>query len=221
MDKSSKQNIFLNENLMKAASIVSVFFGLVSLILLIITHEITLLILFEKIVKIVTTIILFWAFSRFHWDIMRGMMGGVLFCLLYQESILVLGSLWGGTVDFDAYLIMGVQGSLYLAAETMSFMMTIIITINHFIINYSNFGNLANVIFNQMTIIFKIILYLSLIIINRFLDLPSHLQINSGLEYVADLAIVIILICIESQLDSFKTLRRELLQEKRNKRAKS
>jgi len=215
------ENAFLSENLMKFASLISVSCGVISIIILGAYHETSLLILFEKLVKICTTLILYWAFSKYHWDVMRGMMGGVLFCLLYQESFLVLGNLWGGTVDFDTYLIMGVQGSLYLAAESMSFMMTLIITINHFIISYSNTGNIGNVIFNQIAILFKIILYISLIIINAFIELPTHKLVISAFEYITDFCIIIILICIESQLDNFKQLRKELLQQKKTKEVHS
>lgn len=214
---SNIENTFLNEIVMRNVSILSAVCGLISMIILMASHELTLLLLFEKTVKIVITLLILWAFSRFHWDIMKGMMGGLLFCLMYQEGFLVLGKLWGETVDFDAYLIMGVQGSLYLAAQSMSFMMTIIITVNHFIIDYSRVGNFGNLIFNQISIIFKIILYISLIIINCFLNLPHILQINAGLEFISDLAIVIMLICIESQLDSFKAIKHELLTEKINK----
>ncbi len=211
------EDTFLNEIVMRNVSIISAVCGLISIIILSVSHELTLLLLFEKTVKLVITLLTLWAFSRFHWDVMKGMMGGLLFCLMYQEGFLVLGQLWGETVDFDAYLIMGVQGSLYLAAQSMSFMMTIIITVNHFIIDYSRIGNFGNLIFNQISIIFKIILYISLIVINIFLNLPHQLQINAGFEYISDLAIVIMLICIESQLDSFKAIKHELLMEKMDK----
>lgn len=208
---------FLNEKYMFCAAIASVICGIISIILSALTKDLALLMIFEKLVKIVITILTLWSFSRFHWDTMKGMMGGILFALLYQESFLVLGKLWGETSDFDAYLIMGVQGSLFLAAQSMSFLMTIIIAINHFIIDYSRVGNYSNVIFNQISIVFKILLYISLMIINCFLDLPKLAQITAGVEYIGDLCIVIMIICIETQLDSFKTIRQELLQEKRGK----
>jgi len=217
--KMTIRGTFLNENVMKAASIISVLCGLAALVIYGISGRLTLLILFEKLTKITTTLVLYRAFSRFHWDAVRGMMGGVLFCLLYQEGYLVLGSLWGGTVDFDAYLIMGVPGSLYLAAESMSFLTTMIITVNHFIIDYGHIGNLRNVMLNQITILFKILLYLLLMIVNRFLDLPAAQLAAKGISYIADLGIVVIMICIESQLDDFKTIRSELLRDKHRKGA--
>lgn len=218
LKKINLEEKFLDEKLMKNISLLSVACGVISLVLLSVANELELLPLFEKLIKITITLLTLWAFSRFHWDVMQGLMGGLLFALLYQESFLVLGRLWGETSDFDAFLIMGVQGSLYLAAQSMSFLMTIIIVINHFIIDYSRIGNYGNVIFNQISILFKIFLYIFLMIVNVFLNQPMLIQINSGFEYLSDLCIVILVICIETQLDSFKAIKQELLRAKKNKK---
>jgi len=209
------KSLFINEKTMKAAAIFSVICGIASVVLTVCFHEMTMVVLFERIVKLLITLLSLWSFSRYHWDVMKGMMGGLLFSLLYQEAYLVLGELWGAAADFDAYLIMGVEGSLYLATQTMGFMMTFIITANHFIIEYSRKGNPRNVIFNKLSILFKIALYIALMLINCFLDLPVHRLISAGLAYAADFAIVIMLVCIEAQLDSFRVIKQELLQEQR------
>lgn len=217
MKKFNLEEKFLDERLMIKISVLSIIFGLISFILLAVTHNLELLLAFEKIIKITIIIFILWTFSNFHWDFTQGMMGALLFSLLYEEAFLVLGKLWGETSDFDAFLIMGVQGSLYLAAQSMSFLMTIIIILNHFVINYSRIGNYRNVIFNQISIVFKIALYVFLMIINRFLDLPLLIQINFGFEYLSDLCIIILIICIETQLNNFKTLKLELMNKKKGK----
>lgn len=215
MKKINVEEFFLDERLMKNVAILSVISGIISFITLFCFSDVELLLVFERIVKVVITLLTLWAFSKFHWDVMQGLMGALLFALLYQEGFLVLGKLWGETSDFDAYLIMGVQGSLFLAAQSMSFLMTIIIIINHFVIDYSRIGNLGNVIFNQISIIFKILLYIFLMVINVFLNQPIYAQINSGFEYLSDLCIVILVICIETQLDNFKEIKQELLKAKK------
>ena len=217
MKKINFEDIFLDEKLMRNISFLSIICGIISIVTLSVNNNLTLLLAFEKLVKIALTIFTLWTFSNFHWNFMQGMMGALLFSLLYQESFLVLGKLWGETSDFDTFLIMGVQGSLYLAAESMSFLMTIIITINHFIIDYSHIGNYGNVIFNQISILFKISLYIFLIVINVFLSQPLPVQANSIFEHLSDLCIVILIICIETQLDNFKSLRQELAQSKKGK----
>ena len=217
MKKFNLEEKFLDERVMRNIAIISALCGLISLVLLIISNGIELLPTFEMLVKIVITLFTLWAFSKFQWNVMQGLMGGLLLALLYQESFLVLGKLWGETSDFDTYLIMGVQGSLYLSAQSMSFLMTFIIIVNHFIINYSRRGNYGNVIFNQITIIFKILLYIFLIGINMFLNQALFTQLQSVFEYISDLCIVILVICIETQLDNFKAIRQELLQDKKIK----
>lgn len=217
MKKINLEEKFLDERLMRNIAILSVICSVISLVLLKLSGEIELLSAFGKLIKIVITLLTIWTFSKFHWDAMQGLMGGLLFSLLFQESFIVLGKLWGETADFDSFLIMGVQGSLYLAAQSMSFLMTIIIIINHFIIDYSRVGNYGNVIFNQISILFKILLYIFLLVINVFLYLPAVTQVNLAFEYLSDLCIVILVICIETQLDSFKTIKQELLQAKKQK----
>ena len=218
MKKLNLEKKFLDEIVMRNIAVISALCGLISLVLLVVSKGVELLPAFEMLVKIVITLFTLWAFSRFHWNMMQGLMGGLLFALFYQESFLVLGKLWGETSDFDTYLIMGVQGSLYLSAQSMSFLMTFIIIVNHFIINYSRRGNYGNVIFNQITIIFKILLYIFLIGINMFLKQSLFMQLQSVFEYISDLCIIILVICIETQLDNFKNIRQELLQDKKNRR---
>ena len=144
-------------------------------------------------------------------------MGGVLFCLMYQEGYLVLGRLWGEQ-DFDTYLVVGVQGSLYLAAAGMSFLMTIIITVNHFFINYTTSGNPKNVTFNRIAIFFKIVVYLLLLVTNSMLELSKMLLWQNALQYLTDISVILLLVSMESQFDSFNTLRSELLAAKRERK---
>ncbi|MCQ2082412.1 MAG: hypothetical protein MJZ11_12210 [Lachnospiraceae bacterium] len=213
-----KQNIFLSERLMKVAAIISVAGIILSLAVLVFSKEAAPLTVFEKIVKLMLVISLYFAFTHYQWDMMRGIMGGILFSLMYAEGFLVLGTLWKDTASANTFLIMGVQGSLYIATESMSFLMTIIITLNHFIMNYGKRNNWRNVIFNQISILFKLLLYVFLAIINIFIKRPVPTLVGSGIEYIADISIIITLICVESQLEDFKILRQELLEEKRLKR---
>ena len=203
---------------MKVAAIISVAGIILSLAVLVFSKETAPLTVFEKIVKLMLVISLYFAFTHYQWDMMRGIMGGILFSLMYAEGFLVLGTLWKDTASANTFLIMGVQGSLYIATESMSFLMTIIITLNHFIMNYGKRNNWRNVIFNQISILFKLLLYVFLAIINIFIKRPVPTLASSGFEYIADISIIITLICVESQLEDFKILRQELLEEKRLKR---
>ena len=164
--ENGRESIYLSERFMTAVCTFAAVTGVISFIIEKVTGDS--FSLFETAVKLVTTVAMYFAFRHYNWDVAKGLMGGVLFCLMYQEAYLVLARLWGEE-DFDTYLVAGVQGSIYLAASGMSFMMTIIITINHFIINYAKHGNPENVILNRMAIFFKFIVYVLILIANSTL----------------------------------------------------
>ena len=212
MEGNDKESIFLSEHFMTAACIFAAVTSMCCFILVCIANES--FAVFEIGIKILTAVSMYLAFRHYNWDVAKGLMGGVLFCLMYQEAYLVLARLWGEE-DFDTYLVVGVQGSIYLAAAGMSFLMTIVITINHFLINYAKRGNPENVIFNRMAILFKLVVYIVLIISNSMLGLSPLLLWRNSLEYLTDIAILLLLVSIESQFDSFKILRQELLAQKR------
>ncbi len=211
-EKEKRESIFLKERFMAAACIFAAAAGLVSLVLCIRARDA--FAVFETLTKLVTAVAMYLAFRSFKWDVAKGLMGGVLFCLLYQEAHLVMAQLWSEQ-DFDVYLVAGVQGSLYLAAAGMSCLMTAIITLNHFFINYSTHGNPKDVILNRLAIIFKFAVYLLLFAANSRLGLSASLLLRNAVRYLTDIALLLLLVSIESQFDSFNALRQELLGLKR------
>ena len=114
--------------------------------------------------------------------------------------------------------MVGIQGSIYLAAAGMTFLMTVIITINHFIINYAHHGNPENVIFNKMAIIFKFVIYIILLGANSKLGFSIVTLWKNAMQYFTDIAVLLLLVCIESQFDSFNVLRGELSKAKNERR---
>ena len=215
--KERGESIFLSERFMASACAAVVITGLISLFFSV--REGDSFIVFEVVTKLVTASAMYLAFKFFKWDVAKGLMGGVLFCLMYQEAHLVLSKLWGEQ-NFDTYLVAGVQGSLYLAAAGMAFLMTVIITINHFFINYTSHGNPKNVILNRMAIIFKLAVYLLLLISNSQLGFSSDILWKNAVQYLSDSALLLLLVSVESQFDSFNALRQELLKQKRERSRK-
>lgn len=213
--ENKRESIFLSEHLMTIACIFVVVTSVVMYFFIRIDGD--MFAKFEIVVKLVTTVAMYLAFRHYSWDVTKGLMGGVLFCLMYQEAYIVLARLWGEE-DFDTYLVVGVQGSIYLAAAGMSFLMTIIITINHFFINYAKHGNPENVVLNRMAIIFKFVVYIMLLAANSRLDFARSILWENAIRYLTDMGILLMLVSIESQFDSFKVLRKELLEAKRERR---
>ena len=216
-ERKRRDSVFLSERFMAAACTAVIVTGLIFLFLCI--REGNSFLVFEGLTKLVTASAMFLAFKYFKWDVAKGLMGGVLFCLMYQEAHFVMNELWGEE-NFDAYLVVGVQGSLYLAAAGMAFLMTVIITVNHFFINYTSHGNLKNVILNQMAILIKFALYVLLLASNSRLAFSAAVLWKNALQYLTDSAILLLLVSVESQFDSFNSLRRELLELKRERKAK-
>lgn len=208
------ETIFLSKRFMAFTCIVVLVTGLVSLYFSI--REKETFEVFELLTKLVTAVAMYQAFRFFKWDVAKGLMGGVLFCLMHQEAYLVLARLWSEQ-DFDKYLVVGVQGSLYLAAAGMAFLMTVIITINHFFINYSSHGNPKNMILNRMALLVKFAVYLLLFAANSQLGFPAAVLWKNAMWYVTDIALLLLLVSVESQFDSFNALRQELRKDKRER----
>lgn len=216
-EKKQRESIFLSERFMAVVCAAMVVMGLASLFLCV--REGDSFIVFEGLTKLITATAMYLAFKFFKWDVAKGLMGGVLFCLMYQEAHFAVNVLWGEE-NFDTYLVAGVQGSLYLAAAGMAFLMTVIITINHFFINYSSHGNPKNVILNRMAIIFKFAVYILLLVSNGFLGFSPAILWRNALQYLTDSALLLLLVCVESQFDSFNAIRQELLRQKRERSGK-
>ncbi len=210
------EKAFLNERFMAAVCMVMTAAGVVSFALSFQEQD-----AFEKfalLVKMVTAINMFLAFRSFKWDAAKGLLGGVLFCVMYQDAHLVLARLWSEQ-DFDAYLASGVQGSLFLAGAGMNLLMTVIITANHFFINYSTHGNPKNVILNRIALVFKFAVCLLLMVTNSLLGFSSVLRWTRSVQYLMDIALLVLVACLEAQFDSFNALRQELKKLKQQKEA--
>lgn len=173
---------------------------------------------FSLLVKLTTATAMFSAFRSLKWDAAKGLLGGVLFCLMYQEAHLALGNLWQEG-NFDTYLVAGVQGSLFLAGAGMNLLMTVIITQNHFFINYSTRGNPKNVILNRIALVFKFAVCILLVAANSQLDFSTDLRWDHSIQYLADIALLMLVACLEAQFDSFNALRHELRKQKWEGRA--
>ena len=210
-DNNRIESLFLSERCMAVVCVFIAAMGLISLVLF--RSEMEMFEIFGLLVKVVTAVMIYFAFRSYKWDAAKGLLGSVLFSLMYHEAYLVLVKLW--SQDFDTYLVAGVWGSLYLAAAGMTLWMTLIITVNHFMVNYTLKRNPKNLILNRISIIFKFAAYILLLAANRRLGLNASLMWKNILEYQTDIAILLLVIMTESQFDNFKKLRQELLAEKR------
>ena len=216
MKENSLENVFLSERFMGIVCAFMVAAGLVSLVFCL--KERDSFETFALLVKQSTATAMFLTFHSLKWDAAKGLLGGVLFCLMYQEAHLALGNLWQEG-NFDTYLVAGVQGSLFLAGAGMNLLMTVIITLNHFFINYSTRGNPKNVILNRIALVFKFAVCILLVTANSTLGFNTDLRWDHSIQYLSDIALLLLVACLEAQFDSFNALRHELRQQKRAGRA--
>ena len=217
VNENRLEKVFLNERFMAAVCMVMVISGLASLVFCIIEQDA--FEIFALLIKLITAFTMFLAFRSFKWDAAKGLLGGVLFCLMYQDAHLVLARLWAEQ-NFDAYLASGMQGSLFLAGAGMNLLMTVIITANHFFINYSTHVNPKNVILNRIALVFKFAVCLLLMTTNSLLGFSSALRWTHSVQYLMDIALLVLVACLEAQFDSFNALRQELRKMKQERKAK-
>ena len=216
MNENRLEKAFLNERFMAAACIFMAAVGIVSLVFCFMEQDA--FDIFTQLIKLVTAVTMFLAFRSFKWDAAKGLMGGVLFCLMYQDAHLALAKLWSEQ-NFDAYLASGVQGSLFLAGAGMNLLMTVVITANHFFINYSTHGNPKNVILNRIALVFKLAVCVLLMVTNSLLGFSSALRWTHSVQYLMDIALLVLVACLEAQFDSFNALRQELKKLNRERKA--
>lgn len=216
MKENKLEKVFLSERFMAAVCVFMVAAGLVSLVFCLMEQDS--FETFALLVKLATAFTMFLAFRSFKWDAAKGLLGGVLFCVMYQDAHLVLARLWSEQ-DFDAYLASGVQGSLFLAGAGMNLLMTVIITVNHFFINYSTHGNPKNVILNRIALVFKFAVCFLLMATNSMLGFSSVLRWTRSVQYLMDITLLVLVACLEAQFDSFNALRQELRKLKQERKA--
>ena len=72
-------------------------------------------------------------------------------------------------------------------------------------------------ILNRMAIIVKFAVYILLFAANSQLGFPSAVLWKNALQYLTDIALLLLLVSVESQFDSFNVLRQELLKMKRER----
>lgn len=125
-----------------------------------------------------------------------------------------LGSLYFFFQELDYFQLFQLLTKL---ATTVTFMMTII-TVNHFFINYTAHGNVKNAILNRIALAFKLAVYIILFSTNSLHGLSSVQLWKNGLQYVIDIALLAMLVCVELQINDLSMLRNELAIRKRKER---
>lgn len=212
---NGRESIFLNERLMTAGFALIAVAGLLSILFL--RSGMDSFEMFGVLVELLAAVAMFFSFRSYKWDAVKGLMGGVLFCLMFEDYYLVFVKLWQEE-NFVRYMTVGISGSLFLAGACMSFFMTAVITVNHYLISFAFRGNPKNVMLNRIAIMFKLIVMVIFFVGNSGAGVTSVELWAGVLRSLMDLCILVLLVSVESQLDAFNVLRQELLTAKSEKR---
>ena len=73
-------------------------------------------------------------------------------------------------------------------------------------------------IVNRIAILFKLVVYIMLLVSNSRLYFARAVLWTNAMQYLTDMCLLLLLVSIESQFDSFNALRKELRREKREGR---
>ena len=74
-------------------------------------------------------------------------------------------------------------------------------------------------ILNRIALVFKFAVCILLVAANSQLGFSTDLRWDHAIQYLSDIALLLLVACLEAQLDSFNALRHELREQKRKGRA--
>ena len=74
-------------------------------------------------------------------------------------------------------------------------------------------------ILNRIALVYKLAVCILLTVTNSMLGFSSALRWTHSVQYLADIALLVLVACLEAQFDSFNALRQELKKLKRERRA--
>jgi len=112
--------------------------------------------LYDLLIRLLLTGTLFYALKRHKLFLMQAATVGLLFCMLCAQSQYALGKL--ASQDSETYIIMGLQGFVFLAVERMILFIQSFVCVSHFIIHAARKQGAIRVSLNQVSILFLLAL---------------------------------------------------------------
>lgn len=125
--------------------------------------------MFEIVLRTMLIVGLYRAYRHENMYIMSGIVGGLLFCILYREANHVLGGLL--TLSVDKFIMMGYKGSLYLCISMTILFLECVMVYNHFSISLYHINGITKLAVNEISTCLLFIMLAVQIFSNFFLDL--------------------------------------------------
>ena len=151
--------------------------------------------LYDLLMRLLLIGTLFYALKRHKLFLIQAATVGLLFCMLCTQSQYALGKL--ANQDSEVYIIMGLQGFVFLAVERMLLFIQSFICVSHFIIHAARRQEAVRVSLNQVSILFLLALVIIQLIIAPILSFEPNYIYYIWTLHLDELFIFILVACAE------------------------
>jgi len=151
--------------------------------------------LYDLLMRLLLICTLFYALKRHKLFLIQAATVGLLFCMLCSQSQYALGKL--ANQDSEVYIIMGLQGFVFLAVERMLLFIQSFICVSHFIIHAARRQEAVRVSLNQVSILFLLALVIIQLIIAPILTFEPNYIYYIWTLHLDELFIFILVACAE------------------------
>ncbi len=151
--------------------------------------------LYDLLMRLLLICTLFYALKRHKLFLVQAATVGLLFCMLCTQSQYALGKL--ANQDSEVYIIMGLQGFVFLAVERMLLFIQSFICVSHFIIHAARRQEAVRVSLNQVSILFLLALVIIQLIIAPILTFEPNYIYYIWTLHLDELFIFILVACAE------------------------
>ena len=151
--------------------------------------------LFDLLMRLLLILTLFYALRTHKLFLMQAATVGLLFCMLCAQSQYALGKL--ANQDSETYIIMGLQGFVFLAVERMILFIQLFVCVSHFIIHAVRRQEAIRVFLNQVSILFLLTLVMIQLLIAPILTFERDSIYYIWTLHLDELFIFILVACAE------------------------
>ena len=151
--------------------------------------------LFDLLMRLLLILTLFYALRTHKLFLMQAATVGLLFCMLCAQSQYALGKL--ANQDSETYIIMGLQGFVFLAVERMILFIQSFVCVSHFIIHAVRRQEAIRVFLNQVSILFLLTLVMIQLLIAPILTFERDSIYYIWTLHLDELFIFILVACAE------------------------
>lgn len=151
--------------------------------------------LYDLLMRLLLICTLFYALKRHKLFLIQAATVGLLFCMLCTQSQYALGKL--ANQDSEVYIIMGLQGFVFLAVERMILFIQSFVCVSHFIIHAARRQEAVRVSLNQVSILFLLALVIIQLIIAPILTFEPNYIYYIWTLHLDELFIFILVACAE------------------------